>query len=287
MMTRESWGIGCMLLLFIALGIGIFLFGAAGTWGPYKEGLRGNNDPKTFLGMMGFGTVFTLVPLRMLQIVLNSVSRGGRHRESRKQPWEEDHPWRPEGQRPDYEGNSGGFFLGLAGFLGLLGLFNLVFTSPSPWLLRGIVLLFDLFGLVLLLDALRKAWQAMRHGRPRMRWATFPAFLGGRLEGVFLIHPALRPNGPVKATLRCIEDAGSGESAALEPFVIYQQIRELNAGGDVLRELPVSFDIPLDLPGTHLNRDKATYWQVFLQVPVTGPDFETVFLAPVYKSKAG
>ena len=87
----------------------------------------------------------------------------------------------------------------------------------------------------------------------------------------------------MKATLRCIEDAGGGES--LEPFVIYQQIREIDGGGDALRELPLSFDIPLDLPGTHLERSKATYWQVFLQVPVTGPDFETVFLAPVYERR--
>jgi len=282
---RESQGGGCMLLFFIALGTGMFLFGAAGTWGPYKEGLRANGDPRFFLAMMAFGTVFSLVALRMLQIVLNSVRQEGpgRSRGNRKRPWDSDHPWRPEGQGPDYAGNSGGFLLGLIAFLGLLGLFNMVFMSPSPWLLRGIVLFFDLFGLLLLLDAVRKAWQALRHGRPRMRWTTFPAFLGDRLEGVFLIRPALRPGGPVKAILRCIEDAGGGQ--ALEPFVIYQQIREIDGGGDVLRELPVFFDIPPDLPGTHLNRTEATYWQVFLQVPVTGPDFETVFLAPVYERR--
>jgi hypothetical protein len=281
-MMRESQGGSCMLLFFIAVGTGIFLFGAAGTWGPYKQGLRGDNDPKSFLGMMAFGAVFLLVALRMLQIVLNSASQRGRRDEIRKRPWESDHPWRPDGQGPDYAGNSGGFFLGLVAFLGLLGLFNLVFTSPSPWLLRGIVLFFDLVGLLFLLDALRQAWQAIRHGRPRMRWTTFPAFLGNPLEGVFQIRPALRLNGPVKATLRCVKDE-SGEAA--EPFVIYQQVRELDAGGDVLRELPVFFNVPPDLPGTHLNRAQATYWQVLLQVPVTGPDFETVFLAPVYEHK--
>ena len=284
-LMRESQGGGCMLLFMIAVGIGIFLFGAAGTWGPYKEGLRANGDPRFFLVMMGFGTVFALIALRMLQIQLNSVRKDGRDRGrgNPKRPWESDHPWRPEGQDPDYAGNSGGFLLGLIAFLGMLGLFNMVFMSPSPWLPRGIVLFFDLIGLLFLLDALRKAWQALRHGRPRMRWTSFPAFLGDRLEGVFLIRRTLRPTGPVKATLRCIEDAGGGES--LEPFVIYQQIREIDRGGDALRELPISFDIPSDLPGTHLDRAEATYWQVFLQVPVTGPDFETVFLAPVYKRR--
>jgi hypothetical protein len=149
------------------VGTGIFLFGATGTWGPYKQGLRANGDPRFFWAMMGF-------------------------------------------------------------------------------------------------------------------WTTFPAFLGDRLEGVFLIQSALRPNGPVKATLRCIEDAGSGETTAMEPFVMYQQVREI-AGGGVLRELPVSFDTSPDLPGTDLNRAEATYWKVFFQVPVAGPDFETVFLAPVYE----
>jgi hypothetical protein len=276
-----------MLLFFIVVGAGIFLFGAACTWGPYKDGLRGNGEPRSFLVMMGFGTVFALVALRMLQIELNSVRKDGRGRGNPERPWESDHPWRPEGQGPDYAGNSGGFLLGLIGFLGVLGLFNLVFISPSPWLLRGLVLFFDLIGLLFLVDALRKAWQAIRHGRPRMRWTTFPAFLGGRLEGVFLSRSALRPRGPVKATLRCIEDMGGGESATLEPFVIYQQIREIDGSRDALRELPFSFDIPLDLPGTHLDRARATYWQVFLQVPVAGPDFETAFLAPVYERQEG
>jgi hypothetical protein len=64
--------------------------------------------------------------------------------------------------------------------------------------------------------------------------------------------------------------------------VIYQQIREIDGGRGRSTGVAVSFDIPLDLPGTHLDRSRATYWQVFLQVPVTGPGFETAFLAPVY-----
>jgi hypothetical protein len=274
---------GGMLLVFIAVGAGIFLFGVAGTWGPYKEGLQANGDPRFFLAMMAFGAVFMLVALRMLQIVFNSASHKVLPREKQTRPWEADHPWKPEGQGPDYAGNTGGTILGLVAFLGLLGLFNMVFTSPSPWLLRGIVIFFDLLGLLFLVDALRRLWQALRHGRPRMRWTTFPAFLGDPLEGVFQIRPALRPAGPVKVTLRCVEDAGGDQPGALEPFAIYQQIQEIDAGRDALRELPVSFHIPSDLPGTHLSRDRATYWQVFLQVPVTGPDFETVFLAPVYE----
>jgi hypothetical protein len=276
---------GCMFLVLMALGTGMFLFGMAGTWGPYKEGLRANGDPRFFLFMMGFGTVFALVSLRMLQVKFNSVKYESRNRD-RGNPggaWESDHPWRPEGQGPDYTADSGGFLIGRVTFLGLLGLFNAVFLEPSPALLRGVVLVIDLVGLVFLVDGLVKAWQTFRHGQPQMRWTTFPAFLGGRLEGVFLTRAALRPTGPVKVTLRCVEDAYGERSAALEAVVIYRQICEIDRGGDALRELPFSFDIPPDLPGTRLDRAAATYWQVFLQVPMTGPDFESVFLAPVYQ----
>jgi hypothetical protein len=97
--------------------------------------------------------------------------------------------------------------------------------------------------------------------------------------------PAVGPGSPT--TSDNLRDRGrmgaAPEAATLEPFVIYQQICEIDGSGDVLCEMPVSFDIPADLPGTHLNRAQATYWQVFLQVPVTGPDFETAFLAPVYE----
>lgn len=200
----------------------------------------------------------------------------------RKLPWTADHPWRPEGMPPDYSAPGSGGVLGRVAALLLFGLFNLVFLEPSPWGLRAIVLFFDLFGALILWDTLHKMWQALRHPRPVMRWTTFPAFLGGRLEGVFAVRRALRVRGPVRATLRCVQDAGMGMQQ--EAFSLYEQIREIPPAGDRLKELPVAFDLPSDLPGTDLGRSDAVYWQVVLQIPVAGPDFETVFLAPVYEA---
>jgi hypothetical protein len=280
--SRLSKSGAAPLLVFIIVGAGIFLFGLAGTVGPWKEGLQANGDPRFFLVMMAFGTVFLLVSLRMMQIHLTQAQSAERRKPvDPRQPWAGDHPWQPQGMAPDYGKEGAGSALGRIAFFGVMGLFNLVFLSPSPWLLRGIVLLFDLFGLLILWDSLHKIWQFLRHPRPKMRWTTFPAFLGGRLEGVFLVRPAMRVRGPVKATLRCVEDGGSTPSS--EAFVIYEQTQEVPPGGDRLAELPIAFDIPTDLPGTDLARYDPTYWQVMLILPVTGPDFETVFLAPVYE----
>src|SRR5688500_14685807 len=55
---------GCWLLFMMGMGSAIFLFGLAGTLGPYKEGLRENGDPRFFLAAMAFGTVFFLMALR-------------------------------------------------------------------------------------------------------------------------------------------------------------------------------------------------------------------------------
>lgn len=285
---RESKDGGCVLLVFLTVGLAIFSFGLAGTVGPYAESLQANGDPRFFLAAMAFGAVFFLIALRILQLNLTDTrnsDRGKLTKTEHQQPWTVDYPWRREGMSPDYAAEGGGSVLGRVAFLGLLGLFNMVFVEPSPWLLRGIVLFFDLFGLLILGDSLHKIWQGFRHPRPQMRWMTFPAFLGDRLMGVFVSRPALRVQGPIRATLRAIQDEGGG--AAAEPFILYEQIREFLNAGDRMSELALSFDIPQDLPGTNLAAEQPTYWQVLVQVPVTGPDFETVFLAPVYKGSDG
>jgi hypothetical protein len=287
-LLRESQA-GCMLLLFIGVGLAILLFGVAGTVGPWRDALRGNgNDPRFFLGAMAFGAVFMLVALRMLQVVLAGEANSRRRRRepaSRKEPWTTDHPWKPEGMDPDYGGQTGGTILGRIAFFALIGLFNLALASPS-YVLKLIVLVLDLFALLILYDSLQKIAQALRRVRARMRWLTFPAFVGSRLEGTLKFRPALRVNGPVKAVLRCVQDertSSPGEDvSSLEPFAIYRQVQEIPPPGERLETLSVTFDIPPDLPGTRLGREEAIYWQVAFEIPVVGPDFETVFLAPVY-----
>jgi hypothetical protein len=278
---------GCFLLVFIAVGLTIVLFGVAGTIGPWRDGLRANGDPRFFLAMMAFGTVFMLIALRMLQVVLTSTQSAARRKErpvSGQEPWTTDHPWKPEEMGPDYGGQAGGSVLGRVAFLALIGFFNLALGSREPILII-IIIAFDLLGLLILYDSLRALVQAARRVRPGMRWTTFPAFTGGRLEGILTVRPALRVLGPIQATLRCVQDAhtqGSEGVSAMEPFVIYEQKVEAPAGGEI-GELPLGFDVPPDLPGTHLGWEATIYWQVALQIPIAGPDFETVFLAPIYE----
>jgi hypothetical protein len=291
---RRSEGTGCFLIFFILIGLALVLFGLAGTVGPYRDALREGNDPRSFLGFMTFGLVFMLVALRMLQIALTGADHADRRRRASSKgaaPWKADYPWRPEGMDPDYV-DPGGSALGVVAMLGLIGLFNVAWASDS-WIFRAVIILFDLLGLLILVDALLKVWQRVRHRRPRVRWTTFPAYLGGRLEGVVEFGRPLAARGPVEVKLRCVQDEevvredpeDGHRHVSEEPFIVYTQTREVPAGDGPLRSLPLAFDVPDDLPGTDLARKLPTYWQVTVQVPLTGPDFDTVFLAPVYKQR--
>ena len=50
---REAKESVAFFSIFLTVGTAIFLFGLAGTVGPYKEGLRENGDPRFFLAAMG------------------------------------------------------------------------------------------------------------------------------------------------------------------------------------------------------------------------------------------
>jgi hypothetical protein len=272
--------------VFWLAGGSIFLFGLAGTVGPWRESLRENGDPRFFLVAMAFGTVFLLVSARMFQVVLAGEASEGRRRRrgDRSKPWASDHPWRPEAMPPDYSSDRGGAILGRLAILSFIALFNLAWAS-GEWIFRGIILLLDVFALAIVYDAITQTANALRFGRPRVRWLTFPAFTGGRLEGVLQVPRVLRPTGPVRVTLRCVEDRRSSDQ--FEPWVVYSQVRELAAEGPWVGSLRFELEVPADLPGNHLSRQEANYWQVVFRAPVAGPDFEAVFLAPVYEKRKG
>jgi hypothetical protein len=233
----------------------------------------------------------TREPQRLYAPSRSSLRSAGMRSASKNaaEPWATDHPWRPAGQDPDYSASFRGPLVSRAILLGVILLLNLGLLSRSR-LLENLAVVLDLFGAVILFDLLLRIAQSLR--RTRMRWTTLPFLLspevGGHLEGVVVFRPALEPIGAVRTVLRCVRDqravrpGAAGEEVVFEPTVIYQQISEINIAEEKLKQLPLSFALPSDLPGNDLGADEATYWQVALRIPVVGPDFETVFLAPVY-----
>jgi hypothetical protein len=200
-------------------------------------------------------------------------------------PWESDHPWRPEGQAPDYTPEARHHVAARIAALVVIAALNFLLRRVSP-VVDTIVLLMDMVGLIVVFDSLNKLWYGFWDRKPRLRWTRFPAFTGGRLEGVLAARPSPEVIGPILAVLRCIQDerveSEAGE-VTHEPMVMYRQITEFPVPGDRLKEVAVAFDVPADLPGTDLGRPDAIYWQLAVRIPVVGPDEELVYLAPVYR----
>ncbi len=285
---------GWFLLIFMTVGLAMLLFGVVGTFGPYRDGLRENGDPRFFYAMMGMGALFTLVALRMLQVAATGSGHSLRRKKTRvdpRKPWTGDYPWKAAGQDPDGAGGAagiGGMILGRVAFLAFIAFFNLAWAS-GQLVFRIVIVILDLFALLILYDSFQKLWQGLRYARPRIVWLTFPAFTGSRLEASFRSRRRLHVTGPVRVTLRCVEDSWAerpnNAPSQLEPFQIYEQVTEIPLADDQawIDSLRIDLAIPNDLPGTDLGKDEAVYWQLLVQVPVLGPDFEAVFLAPVYE----
>ena len=206
-------------------------------------------------------------------------------------PWTSDHDWRPERMQPDGARDSRQDVLKRVALLAGIALFNLAFLSPYL-ALKIVAGLADLGGLLILFDWALKLGHWLRHPRTWMRWTTFPAFIGDRLEGAVSIRPKQHVMSSIQVRLRCVQDervehaTENGPISYLEPYVLYEQSFETLPPGETLRELPLAFDLPPDLPGTDLDPENATYWQVALRIPVPGPDIEAVFLAPVYARRS-
>jgi hypothetical protein len=204
-------------------------------------------------------------------------------------PWTADHPWRPEGQEPDYTPEARHYVALRIGLIVGIAALNLLLLRAATPVLETIVLLLDAAGLIVVFDSLNKLWYGYWTRKPRMRWTRFPASTGGRLEGVLVARPSPEVVGPVQAVLRFVQDERiesesgpeSGETT-YEPMVTYRKMAEFPVPGDRLREVPIAFDVPGDLPGTDLSRPDATYWQIAVRIPVVGPDEELVYLAPIY-----
>ena len=189
-------------------------------------------------------------------------------------------PWRPQGQGPDYTPAPRHALPARAAAVALIAALNLLLPSASPGLEIGILLV-DMIGLLIVFDTLNKLWYGFRNRKPLLRWITFPAHTGGRLEAVLVARPSPEVVGPVLAVLRCVRDE-LVEGEGRVPMEIYSQTAEFPIPGVRLREVTLTFDIPSDLPGTELEREDAVYWQIAVRIPVFGPDLELVYLAPVY-----
>ena len=282
-------------LALLAAGAAVFVFGVAGTFGPYQEELARYN-PRIFLYAIGIGGVFFLLVLRALQVELNrqrlKSPRRPREKGAKKAPWTYDYPWSTSWMAPDGENHFETSLLGKVTFFAFVALCNTLWFSGEPFWYIFLTFL-DLIALAVLFGILRKTFKSVRYRRPVVIWDEIPVHPGNVLQGRIAFPRDVRPRGPTRLTLRCVDEerarGGLGvEGTDREVFAIYRETREIplpGNPGEPLDVLSFAFQVPRNLPGTNLQTSGPTYWQVVAEVPVAGPDLEVAFLAPVYQKR--
>ncbi|HVG09565.1 MAG TPA: hypothetical protein VNM67_17825 [Thermoanaerobaculia bacterium] len=277
-----------LFLGFLTIGMAIFLVGLAGTIGPFKEGLSDSGQPTTFHGAMAVGIVLILMALRMLQVALADTGRSELPpNKERKAPWTWDYPWSKDWMRPDYGEHVGDTLLGRVMFFAMVALANAAWLTGEGCI-HAILVVLDLVALLVLYNTLHRAFQSVRFRTPVVIWEEIPVFPGNLLQGRIAFPRDLRAMGPTRLSLRCVRDekVSEGGPANHQPCAIYQEIRKIplpGEPGEPLDVLSFSFKVPGDMPGTNLVKNEPVYWQVVLSVPVSGPDLEAAFLAPIYQ----
>ena len=207
-----------------------------------------------------------------------------------EQPWRTDNRWNPRGSVTRAQGGASiTGCLGLTLFFLLIGAFNFLWTvkkDPSGWIIFTIVVgVFDLLALLIAGSIVVSMFQRLRAGSPRLTWTKFPFFTGERFEATFTSGRSLSVTGSVRATLRCIEQVAESDEqgqARVNPYAIYAHSETFEPPAARLTSFDVSFDVPASVPGTDFSAETPVCWLLEIRAPVSGPDFSTQFLLPIY-----
>lgn len=205
-----------------------------------------------------------------------------------------DHGWDPRGFEPPRWSRALSA-LGGAGFLTLfLSIFNWwAFFANGPWMVKAIVILFDLILLAVWWEAAVRLGRALKFGGSRIEFAHFPY----RLNEPVVVH--WQPStGIVHAdkgsfTLRCVKEwferHGSGDNSSTH--MVHEEIWSGTWHLDIFQPftpgkiVEARFEPPDGLPPTHLSADQPVFWEFEVKLGLPGLDFEEVYLLPMYAPK--
>jgi protein-S-isoprenylcysteine O-methyltransferase Ste14 len=202
-----------------------------------------------------------------------------------------DYRWHPEG----FEVSEWpGLAKAVAGALAMtvfLSIFNWwAFSKNGPWMVKGIVCLFDFAALWMWWLAARQLGRALKFGHTRVRFASFPCRLQ---DPVVLRWQPLKGINRVNKgtfTLRCVEEwferHGSGENQS--STLVHEETwsakwilegpRNLHPRDDV----ELRYELPAGAQPTNLSAAKPIYWELEVKLDLPGLDFNKSYLVPVY-----
>lgn len=256
-------------------------------------------DPKgvhaPYWVLMVFGAVFACAGLMVWGMAWRQYTANRRRMEVMER-------YAGEPAVADYDWNSQGFAvnrwrrpvraMGGAAFVTLfLSIFNYWgFWMQAPWMVKVIVILFDLVLLAVWWHAFLLLGRAIKFGGSRIEFADFPFRLTKPV--VVRWYPA---TGIAQArrgsfTLRCVaewfETHGSGKNRSKR--LVHEQIwggtwfLDREHSFQPHENIELRFEPGADAPPTHLHADRPVFWELEVKLDLPGLDFIETYLVPVY-----
>lgn len=157
-------------------------------------------------------------------------------------------------------------------------------TGNWGWIVFGAgCLIFDLVIVALLFPSLKIAVRALRFGRTRLRFKTFPFFICESLDIDVIHRPSLAAAGDVEVQLRLVEETTESNNAVAYSHYDKQVTVEA-AQWNAETETSLSIPIPRNPEwNTQLRSSPIRYWELALFVPRKGLDYKTTYLLPIYE----
>jgi hypothetical protein len=172
-----------------------------------------------------------------------------------------------------------------------LSLFNWwAFLANGPWMVKAMVVLFDLFLVAVWGQAVLALGRALKFGGSRIEFTRFPYRVSEPV--VLRWQAAAGIHEPRKGafTLRCVEEwyeaSGSGRNRSrhLVHEEVWSGAWQVEQAPEVVagKTLELRFSPPADAPGTALSATKPVFWELEVKLDLPGFDFVETYLVPVY-----
>lgn len=278
--------IGCAVLFlipFIAAGISVMVAGAQ----QFGEG----KPPITWLPLLCFGLVFTVMPLFAMSMVARTLRQVRVTQTAREINPEEPWRWRQEwadGVMVDHQGEPVILLWIFAIFWNLI-CFPVVFLVPfkleaerAPML---IAILFPLIGIGLLAGAIYQTVRRRKFGLSHLTLDRIPIVPGTAFHGDLGAHITEQPAEGYRFRLTCLRRVGSGRSVSEEILWKEEQTvgsyaAQPSAAGT---HVPFSFTVPPDALSSHeVMGEPPIIWRLHVTAEVPGVDYAAEFELPVF-----
>lgn len=288
-MGLPTWGAFLFGGVFVAAGVAIFLAGI----GVIHVKPSSVHAPYWILSVAG--VVFGVAGLLVWAMGWRQFCcRRRREEAARTHPGEPafgDYDWDPRGFQGTRWKNAA-YAIGGSAFLTLfLSIFNFwAFGTDSPWMVKGVVVIFDLILILAWWEAFIRLGRAVKFGGSKIIFKEFPIRMAGHIVLTWQPAKGIVQTSKGSFTLRCVEEwfesTGSGKNQSTR--MIHEEIWRQTWILDESRlfrngeEIALEFDLPAGLASTQLSAERPVFWELEVKLDLPGLDFEETYLVPIY-----